>query len=316
MPSYDHTEEACEDRFMSGLGTPRPTSIRLFLADGTPEGFRMIEKSGWTGLGLVSARSDYAVARAREEWARPGVYVLTGPPGPDGHRDRVYVGEADDVRGRVDEHVRKKDFWTSGIAFTSKDNSLNKAHVRYLEAGLLRLAAAADRVDMENSTAPPLPPMSEPDRADAEGFLAEMLPVFPLVNVMAFDRVEGTSVAAQHLTVQGPEAQATGADAAEGFIVFQDSLARAQGVPSMSANLQALRDLLLQQGVLRPTGAQLRFTKPWVFDSPSTAAGAVLGRSANGRTEWKTAGGKTLKQVQEDALTQPVVPPGVPSPSP
>ncbi len=30
--------------------SPRPTSIRLFLADGTPDGIRIVEKSNWTGV--------------------------------------------------------------------------------------------------------------------------------------------------------------------------------------------------------------------------------------------------------------------------
>jgi len=40
------------------------------------------------------------------------------------------------------------------------------------------------------------------------------------------------------------------------------------------------------------------FTQDQVFGSPSTAAGVVLGRTANGRIEWKSADGKTLKQLQ------------------
>ncbi len=35
------------------------------------------------------------------------------------------------------------------------------------------------------------------------------------------------------------------------------------------------------------------------FNSPSAAAAVILGRSANGRTEWKDVQGKTLKQIQE-----------------
>ncbi len=43
-------------------------------------------------------------------------------------------------------------------------------------------------------------------------------------------------------------------------------------------------------------------TQDYVFDSPSSAAGVLLGRGANGRTEWKDTHGKTLKQIQTDAL--------------
>jgi hypothetical protein len=39
-------------------------------------------------------------------------------------------------------------------------------------------------------------------------------------------------------------------------------------------------------------------TQDYPFDSPSTAAGVLLGRSSNGRIEWKDAEGQTLKEVQ------------------
>jgi hypothetical protein len=36
-----------------------------------------------------------------------------------------------------------------------------------------------------------------------------------------------------------------------------------------------------------------------VFNSPSLAAAVVLGRSANGRIEWKNRKGHAVKQLQE-----------------
>jgi hypothetical protein len=38
---------------------------------------------------------------------------------------------------------------------------------------------------------------------------------------------------------------------------------------------------------------------PVTFSAPSTVAAVVLGRSANGRVEWKGADGRTLKEIQE-----------------
>lgn len=40
------------------------------------------------------------------------------------------------------------------------------------------------------------------------------------------------------------------------------------------------------------------------FSAPSTAAAVVLGRGANGRTEWKGADGRTLKEIQEAEAAQ------------
>jgi hypothetical protein len=50
---------------------------------------------------------------------------------------------------------------------------------------------------------------------------------------------------------------------------------------------------------MEPAGAGYAFEQDYLFSSPSTAAGVVLGRSANGRTEWKTKEGKTLKAIQD-----------------
>jgi hypothetical protein len=48
----------------------------------------------------------------------------------------------------------------------------------------------------------------------------------------------------------------------------------------------------------RDNGWEIRFSQDYVFSSPSTAAAVVLGRSANGRVEWKDSQGRMLKQLQ------------------
>jgi hypothetical protein len=284
------------------------TSIRLYLADGRADGFRLVEKSNWTGLGLVSSRSDYPRVRRREEYTRPGVYLLTGPPSGAGLKAQLYIGEADDVRERVDQHLKNKDFWTAVVAFTSKDENLNKAHIRYLEARLVQLASKAGRIDLLNGTAPALPKLSEPDRADMEAYLREMLVIVPLLGVVAFEEIETGAAPADRLHLKGKGAQATGADTPEGFVVFEGSLARIDSVPEIHPYLQTHRERLQAEGVLVPDGGHLRFAHAHLFDSPSTAAGVLLGRSANGRIEWKSPSGQTLKAIQEAALQDPSPP--------
>ena len=57
---------------------------------------------------------------------------------------------------------------------------------------------------------------------------------------------------------------------------------------------------LLAQGVMVAAGTFYRFTRDFDLSSPSTAAGVLLGRTANGRIEWKDAAGKTLREIQEE----------------
>ncbi len=58
-------------------------------------------------------------------------------------------------------------------------------------------------------------------------------------------------------------------------------------------------DRLMEQGVLVDAGEFLELAQDYEFNSPSTAAGVMLGRSANGRIEWKDRDGRTLRGIQE-----------------
>lgn len=112
------------------MATPG-TSIRTFLADGTPDGLRTVEKSNWTGLAVVVPRSLYLKLRTRPELQRPAGYVLRGTSDNTPGRSRLYMGEADIASSRIDRHVRTLDWGDDLIIFTSKDENLNKAYVRH-----------------------------------------------------------------------------------------------------------------------------------------------------------------------------------------
>ena len=282
------------------------TSIRLFLADGTPDGLWVVEKSNWTGMALMAPRSRYSALRSRPEMSGSGVYVLTGPPEGGAKPVRIYVGETDVLRDRLDTHQKNKDFWTKVVIFTAKDLNLNKAHVRYLESRLLAIAVEANRAEIDNSTTTTLPALSEADRADLESFLSDMLLIYPVLGLNAFEKVDeasaGTSTEQLHLTARGT--QATGQETSDGFLVFKGALGRLDAVPSIHAYGLELREGLKTAGVLTEDGEFLRLTEDHLFSSPSTAAMVLMGRSANGRILWKDKSGKTLKDLQDQALEQ------------
>lgn len=290
---------------MNTVRPQRGVSIRLFLADGTPDGLWVAEKSNWAGVALVVPRTLYSRVRSeREEMRRAGVYVLTGPSETSPDRTRVYIGEADALRTRLDYHHRGTDFWTRAVVFASKDGSLNKAHVKHIESRLITLAHEAGRCEVGNSNAPALPALSEAERADTEAFLDDMLMIYPVVGVEAFEIVPVSESEATDLRLQGLGAEGRGRETSDGFVVLAGSVARADVVPSIHAYLKDLRQSLAQTGVLNPEDRGLRFTSDYLFNSPSTAAGVLLGRSANGRIEWKDPDGRTLKEIQAAEVTQ------------
>lgn len=273
-------------------------SVRIFMPSGEPEGLRIVEKSNWSGQGLVFPRSLFGSVRKRQELARTGVYILWGP-GESGELPRVYVGEGDVLLPRLDSHMRHKDFWTHAALFTSKDQNLNKAHVQHLEARLVARAAEARRCQLENGSAPQMPSLAEADVADAEGYLTNLLLCLPLVNARFFEQPEASRAQTVQLFLRAKGIEARGFDGAEGFVVRSGSQAVKTEVASIHAYLTDLRRTLLQNGVLEDAGATARLTQDYSFNSPSTAAGVLLGRSANGRIEWKDAAGRSLRELQE-----------------
>ncbi|MEO6326447.1 MAG: GIY-YIG nuclease family protein [Thermoanaerobaculia bacterium] len=281
------------------MTTPRPYSIKIFLVGGDPEGLRTIEKSNWSGVGIVVPRSLFGEAKRRKELERTGVYVLVGPPEASG-LPRIYVGEGDPIRPRLEQHASKRDFWTSCIAFTSSGEKLNKAHVQYLEARLIDLAAKAKRCVLDNGNVPQLPSLSEAEAADAEGFLAEMLLCFPVLGLAIFSSAAtAESKSGPELVLKAKGIEAHGAETPQGFVVRAGSRAVKAEVPSIHAYLTELRNALVGNGVLTSSKDSYLFTQDYLFSSPSTAAGVVQGRSANGRIDWTTKDGRTLKAVQE-----------------
>lgn len=284
------------------MSKPSGFSVRIFIPSGEPEGLRIVEKSNWTGQGLVFPRAEFAEVRQRPELKRTGAYVLWGP-GESGQLPRVYVGEGDPVLPRLDQHLKQKDFWTHAAVFISKDQNVNKAHVQYLEARLVALAAQAKRATIDNGNVPQPPALSDADAADAEGFLANLLLCLPVVGVTFFEKAKAAAEKSAELFLRGKGIEARGVDGAEGFVVRAGAHAVKGEVASIHAYLSELRQALLAEGVLEEAGALYRLTQDYTFNSPSTAAGVLLGRTANGRTEWKDAKGRTLKAIQEAAAT-------------
>ena len=97
--------------------------------------------------------------------------------------------------------------------------------------------------------------------------------------------------------LKGPDAEGRGVFTDNGFLVKAGSLARREIAPS-GKSVTSVHQRLIAECVLEEHSGRLRFVKDHLFDSPSGAAAAVLGRTANGWISWKRADGQTLSQVK------------------
>ncbi len=307
---------------MTTSGSRRGVSIKIFLIDGVPEGPRLSEMSGWTGCCLDFARSDFVQARQRDEVGRTGLYVLVGDGSEDaGFRPKVYVGEGDVVRSRLDQHQKEKEFWTRCFIFASKDASLNKAHVRYLEARLVSLAHQAGAATLDNGSALEARGLSEAERDDMESYLDKVLLLLPLLGVQAFSPVsvprrvapgpvKSTGfppgpVAGDEVPFflktsgRGPNpigVNAEARDTARGFVVLEGATGPAEN-KVMNPGYDAIGRELIDNGTLAPATSRvdmLILTRDYAFGSPSAAATVIAGSERRGPTVWKDGSGNTL----------------------
>jgi len=292
---------------------PSGRSVRLFLADGTPQGIIAAEIINWTGKALCAPRARLADLLKRHEAARTGFYILMGPDPDRPGGDRAYIGEADSIASRMRNHLKdeEKDFFDRLAFVVAKDENLTKAHARYLESRLIRLIAEAGSVSLANGTQPDFRNLPEADQADMQFFLGQLRLVLPIIGFDLFRRPAGRVASGGRsseedlFTFSTAGASATARETEEGFVVLAGSTARREGTETFPLGYRALRDQLVQDGRLAETPDPdiYRFATEVAFASPSAAASVVAARSASGPREWKLNGtGQTYRDWRAERL--------------
>lgn len=277
-------------------------TIKMFLVHGDPKRLRTVELSGWTGKAVAGPRSEFDGVLAREEASKSGIYFLTGADAETG-KPAIYVGEAEVIRDRVKAHLAK-DFWNQIVYFTSKDDNLTKAHIRYLEGKLIENAHRSGRAAVVNgvSSGSRLP---ESDREDMDIFHEKVNQLLPVLGVDLL--VPAAPVAAgdherRRLYCDIKGLRAVGHLSPTGLVVLSGS----QAVLRERASTQKypwphrVRERLKDEGALEERADCLKFTRDVEFTSASAAAAVIHGGHANGLISWKDELGRTLKEIESE----------------
>lgn len=271
-------------------------TIKIFLIDGDPNGRMSCELSNWTGKAYKIPRIKIKDCIDRKDLISTGVYLLLGKN--ENNKDLVYIGEAENVYTRLNQHLASKDFWNESIVFISKDENLNKAHIKYLENRLHEIATTTNRYLLENNCIPTQSSISESDRAEMEEFLNNILLLVNTLGHKVFeDKREklNSSKNTELLYIKAARGcEATGEQTSEGFLVLKGSIVADSVTPSLSNSFKIFREDLFKKEIIKDN----QFTEDFIFSSPSYAAAIVMGRNANGLTEWKTADGRILKSLE------------------
>ncbi len=279
-----------------------PKTIQIFLPSGEPHGIRIAEITTRIVQVLEVPRSLLSSFLSMEQSSQVGVYFLIGEDSEDGDR-LVYVGQTGDLRARLTAHNQKKDFWERALVLISKTNSLTQTHALFLEWHALQQIRSAGRFADENGNSGSRPHTPAPLEAECfEVFETGSVLVsslgYPLFDPVAKPKQSEEPGEAFVLRSPSNGVEAKGLYTAEGFVVLAGSIGRADTAPSLGETNERWRQRLLDAGVMKPDAqGRLVFPKDHLFKSPSGAAIALLGRTANGWKEWKSPQGKTLHEL-------------------
>lgn len=273
-------------------------TIKMFLIDGDSSGRLTCELSNWTGLAYRIPRTEVKKCADRPNLNSTGVYMLFGRDDDD--KEAIYIGEAEEVYTRLQSHLREKDFWNEVIVFISKDDNLNKAHIKYIENKLHEKAKVTNRYEVLNGNIPPMPAISESDRAEMDEFISNLIMIVNTLGHKVFEEIKDNadSINNEFWYINAARgAKAKGIQTQEGFVVLKGSRIASSTVDSFVERLAAKREDLIASGKVQIMNEEYIVMEDLLLSSPSLAAAIVMGRSANGLTEWKDKYGKSLKDI-------------------
>lgn len=288
----------------------RGRSVELFFIDGDPEGMRTAEVFNWTGHVFLFPRTRIVDALRRVAARRGGVYLLLGE---DESGPLAYIGQSDDIGERIRRHDAQREFWSQAVLITSQANTLNAAHVKYLEARLIAAARQAETWPLDNKNTPPVPGLSEAARENMEAFLDYLFMVLPALRIDIFVQrarprqaaaLPGAPADSPLFLITSPKigVEARGRLIGSDFVVEAGSRARDQWNGPEGSHYNSLSDRLKKSGVMVSENGFCRFRESYAFTSPSAAAAVVLGYSVNGPSAWKTAAGVTYRDWEAAVL--------------
>lgn len=280
------------------MNNPSSKTITLFLIGGDPTGVKKIQLSNWSGLAFIIPRSQLAVLNKRSELQKQCLYFLVGGSSMN---PEIYIDEAENFQKRISQH-QAKDFWNTCIVFLAKDENLSKAHIRYLEAAFVVECRSANRAKMHNGNSPYGAKLSKEDESYMLEFKRDMKLVLSSLGYTFHETASTEEAPNETYFIRSKGLEARGIYTSEGIIVLEGSQIAKEEAPSIHAHLHNLRAEKVQEQMLSDRGDFYVFQQKITFSSLSTAAGFVLGRSANGWTEWKDNNGKAIDEIERKKL--------------
>ena len=289
-------------------------NINYFLIDGKSDGRIKCTIQNWTGLFYKVPRTYLDECKNIKAMKKTGIYFLFGKNDDD--EDCVYVGQArirkngEGLLGRVQEHIKDSFYFTDAVMLTTQNNIFGPTEISYLENKFTNLAIEADRYNVKNGNEPNPGTVTEEKESELLEFMEYSKLVMGVLGYKIFIPINNKNELVENEDLYlylsrrdaktNKEIKATCKRTSEGFVVLKGSdfcEIDADHIKNKTS-IKNIRDKCKNSGGVLDG----KLIKDYLFNSPSYAATFVLGKSSNGRTEWKDNDGVTLKEIEEKEI--------------
>ena len=287
-------------------------NFNLFLMDGEVTGRIKCTLSNWTGLAFKIPRPYLEKCKDRQDLKQSGVYFLFGKN--DDGDDEVYIGQAgirkngEGVLFRVSEHLKDEIYFSDAVMLTTQNNSFGPTEISYLENKFTNMAIETERYKVRNGNDPNPGNVTEEKESELEDFIEYSKMVLGVLGYKIFvpivkkelkieNKIDDEEILYLNSKTKKSEKiiKAKCKRTSEGFVVLKGSMIEIIDSKRLPKSIKDLRDKCKTNNEI----INGKLTKNYLFNSPSYAAMFVLGISRNGKTEWKTEDGTTLKDLEE-----------------
>lgn len=254
--------------------------------------YKLIELLHWTGKMIIVPRDQLNkfISDEPELSNLPGVYFLLGEN--DNGEELLYIGKAERVGNRLNNHNLNKSWWNKVIFFTQK---LDSADITHLEHLLILKAKEINRIKLENIANPQKNIVDSFKQEYINDYLDKIITLLKLNEYFFLEEVTRQENKVYSLIGEGYSAQAiylgNGA-----MRILVGSKFRTRETLSLALTIHNKRIELLNNKTLQHHEDVYEVVKEFETSSPSLASDLVIGRSSNGWTSWKNKEGKTLDE--------------------
>ena len=288
-------------------------NLNIFLMDGDVTGRIKCTMPGWSGLAYKIPRIYLDKCKDREQLKQSGVYFLFGKNNFD--EDAVYIGQAgirkngEGVLFRVAEHLKDDFYFNEAVMFTTSGNSWGPTEISYLENKFTNLAIDTNRYKVQNGNDPNPGNVTEEKEAELEIYVEQFKIMLGVLGYRIFVPLVKTpeSVVEEHddelilglsrkIKRSQRNIEAYCKRTNEGFVVLTGSQIEETDSGFIPDVIKELRERCKQNNEIKD-GV---LTRNYLFKSPSYAASFVLGMTTNGKVDWKTEDGTSLKMIEEN----------------